>query len=200
MSAPNAREPRGLAGPILLAFSSTALVLGLFGGRRAIEHTQGGAPPRSENAEPLEAMRFAVGDNNTGLVGPLTPLLMTQGVPTRSRQDGSYDHRSLEEMARDWAGEADDPEWTLNVRTFVHAMIETMHVTDSNQGSDLLSIRCRQSVCRLDSDGSDIARLRELLRSAREQGAYVKIRLNNAANSPRIEAYLGKERVSPDSR
>jgi hypothetical protein len=119
-------------------------------------------------------------------------------TPESSRPNppaSAYDNRSLDEMAQAWAGEADDPEWTLNVRTFVGAIIDTMAEGGAGHSPESLSIRCRQSVCRIDSDGRDVAMLRELSQSAREEQLHVQVRLNNSNSpaNPGVEVYVGRD-------
>ena len=62
-----------------------------------------------------------------------------------------------------------------------------------------LSIRCRRSACRIESDGREMATLHQLLESAREQQAHVSVRLHDDEGSPRIEAYVGRDRAPPES-
>jgi hypothetical protein len=122
-----------------------------------------------------------------------------EGKPSAASQLGrraaaAYDERNLDQMADDWEREPDDPERTLNIRTFIGAMVDTFGDAQGTWPASL-EVRCRTSVCRIDTDGQDIETLRKLVASARDQQANVQFRMHEGR--PGFEAYVGKEPAPP---
>ncbi|HTB77529.1 MAG TPA: hypothetical protein VK762_30000 [Polyangiaceae bacterium] len=108
-----------------------------------------------------------------------------------------HDTRTVDRMADDWAREPDNPEWTSNVRTFIGAMIDTFGDGQAAWPHSL-DVRCRTSVCRIDTDGQDPETLRQLVESSREQQAHVVFRPHEGDADFGFEAYLGKDRAAED--
>jgi len=109
-----------------------------------------------------------------------------------------HDTRTVDRMADDWAREPDNPEWTSNVRTFIGAMIDTFGDGQAAWPHSL-DVRCRTSVCRIDTDGQDPETLRQLVESSREQQAHVVFRPHEAtrtSGSRRTWAKTGRPRTS----
>jgi hypothetical protein len=105
-----------------------------------------------------------------------------------------YDRRPFEEMAETWEKESDDPEWSLNVKTFIAAMSETLEGPPDAQGIEAQSVRCRQSVCRVDLEAPDTLTLARLLVSSRAQQPHVTYQQYADDAGARVEAYLGRDR------
>jgi hypothetical protein len=100
-------------------------------------------------------------------------------------------------MADDWKREEDDPEWSLNVSTFIRAALESFDGDPDANRLDGLSIRCRTSVCRLDLQG-DLDTLGKLFTSSREQQLHATHHIGRSdGGAVTVEAYLGRELADP---
>ena len=117
--------------------------------------------------------------------------------PMPTRRAIAYDRRSFDQMGEAWLKEADDPEWSLNAKTFVNALIETLDDKADAHGLDELSVRCRQTVCRLDGESSELMTLTKLFGESRQEQYHVTYNLSTGDAGQQIEAYLGKEREAP---
>jgi len=116
------------------------------------------------------------------------------GTTYQARPMVSYDTRPFAKMADAWEKEADDAEWSLNIKTFIGAMIETFGDGPDAGSLDAIEVRCRQSVCRIDAEASELATLAKLQESSRPQQPHVTYELAMGDAGPRVEAFLGRER------
>jgi hypothetical protein len=105
----------------------------------------------------------------------------------------SYDARPFTRMAEAWETETDDAEWSLNIKTFIGAMIETLGDRVDAQSADALSVRCRQSVCRIDTEAFDVDTVTRVLQSSHEQQVHVTYQAHVAEGGIEVEAYLGRQ-------
>jgi hypothetical protein len=120
--------------------------------------------------------------------------------PRPTRRAIEYDRRSFDEMEGAWRREADDPERSLNAKTFVGALIETLDEGADAQAHDGLSVRCKQTVCRLDGDPSELMTLAALLGESRQEQYHVTYNLSTSDAGDQVEAYLGRERADPSDQ
>jgi hypothetical protein len=158
----------------------------------------------------------------TGLPGPGTgalqqPLLPVLGAgarlpaaqpsvtarPTRVQpgEKARIDTRTFKQMAEAWEKESDDPDWSLNVRTFTGAIVETLDdgpdAQSTIRGVDAVSIRCRQSACRIDADQQDMVTLGRVLRSSADPRPHVAYETTADEAGARVTAYLGHDLEGP---
>jgi hypothetical protein len=110
----------------------------------------------------------------------------------------AYDARTLDRMAHDWEHEAEDADRTVNVRTFIGALIDT--VDDGALPATWpasLTVRCHTSVCRLDFGAQDMPTLSKIREESRQ--IHVQVRPHDADVDGGIwfEAYLGNEPEAP---
>ena len=149
----------------------------------------------AENGSNANVGGFAV----PAFEGRATAATATDPPRPKSRAT-DYDHRSFDQMGDSWRKEADNPEWSLNAKTFIGAMIETMNDTaDATGPADAqelggLSVRCRQTVCRLDGESPEILILAKLLGESQQEQYHVAYQLSAGEAGEQVEAYLGRER------
>jgi hypothetical protein len=154
------------------------------------------SPPETSTERPADNVLGVV------LVQPAAKQSSTRraiayGEPHARRQAIEYDKRSFAQMGDAWLKETDDPEWSLNVKTFVGAMIETLDERADAQSLEGLSVRCRHTVCRLDVETADVMTFAKVERLSRQQQSHVTYNLSRSDAGTQIEAYLGRERGAP---
>jgi hypothetical protein len=104
-------------------------------------------------------------------VGSSSPRQMF-GVPRPAKQasvaglDPQLDpaHFSFGDMQDRWRSEADDPEWTMNAREFVRAILDP----PDDGGGASIGLACRKTLCRIEASSQDMG---ELLKLARESAS-----------------------------
>jgi hypothetical protein len=109
----------------------------------------------------------------------------------------SYDARPFAGMSEAWERETDDAEWSLNIKTFIAAIIETVGDPSDARSVDMFSVRCRQSACRIDAEAIDIETVRKVFESSREQQAHVTYQVHSSEAGRAFEAYLGRQPGEP---
>jgi hypothetical protein len=149
----------------------------------------------SSEGPPHDLLGAAVAE--TAVARSTSGPAIDRGWSQRQRQVIQYDRRSFDQMGNAWEREAEDPEWSLNVKTFVGAMIETLDERADAQSPYDLSVRCRQTVCRLDVETADFMTLGRVLESSRPQQPHVTYHLSSSDAGTQVEAYLGRDRGFP---
>ena len=172
-------------------------------GRRNTRHRRSPVPSLG-GAEAAESVTAWRSDPNHPLVqltmaSPAMPSLV-HAQPPAGGAPRSFDTRSFERMAQDWEREADDPDWSLNVRTFIGAILDTVdHGADAQDDHGLgpIAVRCRVSACRIDLDAEDAHLLRDLFESSREQQSHLTYEMSGGDAALQVEAYLSRQRGEP---
>jgi hypothetical protein len=173
-----------------------------------LSHAVGGRKPVRGHIEPsepspnsLEASSPvpspAVDGPTVAMARPAAPQAsdgrVRRGTAAPTPSGVNYDTRSFTGMADAWETETDDAEWSLNIKTFLGAMVETLGDRIDAQPADDLSVRCRQSVCRIDAENFDVDTFKKVLQSSREQQVHVAYQAHVAEGGLEFEAYLGRQ-------
>jgi hypothetical protein len=193
-----ARRFRSVIGAVVAVIAVVPFVVAV---RRTAVHAEVGASVQPNSLPETSIERPPDTVPKVVLVQPAvtqrstTPAIEHRG-PHPQRQPIEYDKRSFAQMGEAWLKETDDPEWSLNVKTFVGAMFETVARADA-QSLDGVSVRCRQTVCRLDVETAEVGTLAEVLESSRQQQRHVTYSMSNSDAGSRIEAYVGRDRGAP---
>jgi hypothetical protein len=153
---------------------------------RAAEREVAGAAKTSEPARP----RRSVGPT------PPPPSRPSERAPAPSSPPPA-DERDFDGFARDWEYETDNSEWTLNLRTFLAAMRETLDDTSEAGPSQDFDVRCRQSVCRIEGRDSNLVKLQALADMINKGGYPLQSETEYGDGGMSFVTYLGKEGTRP---
>jgi hypothetical protein len=168
------------------------------------------AKARPRPAQPSSEVVVTDPESVLALQGRLTPpaapmqvpamepaaVVLPRAIPGPAGSPKS-DQRAFAQMAEAWENEKDDADWSLNVRTFMGAIEESLDDgTDAAaraRGMDAVSVQCRQSVCKIEAEQPDMVTLGRVLRASADTQPHVTFQTSMGDAGSLVTAYLGRD-------
>jgi hypothetical protein len=143
------------------------------------------APASVETAGPRGSVAAPAAIRATRVVRPLAKLHERVEAPEVSID---FATTSFDELERRYAGEGENPEWTLNARTFIQDALEL----PDGAAKTTFSVRCGTTVCRAIFDGHDVSALLGVGSASRAAGMSSRYQRIASDGGATYVAYFGR--------